>query len=311
MAARADYDELITRWVAFAQVKPTSVRSYTKGVRNFFAFAAAQNLHGITRDALLAYRANLAALVAEGKYKPSTANLYLVATRLFTQFLYSEGILPVNPAEHLKGLKVERGHAKDPLSTDATRKIIGSFDTSTLKGIRDRAMYTLMTTCGCRCVEVARANVEDIVDRRGKTFFYLQGKGRDDRTECVEVPSPVLKMIRAYLDAREQAAGASLSPSSPLFASVSNRNKGGRLSTTSISRVIKTAFRANGFDSPRLTAHSLRHTAATTMIEHGVSLRQVQECLRHKSLCVTQVYLDELDRFNNNAECVAAAAFGL
>lgn len=299
--AMANQAELLHKWIQFAQVKPSSVKAYTKGVRNFFAFVSAQGVSNVSRETFLSYRENLGA-----KYKAATANLYLTATKLFVTFLYQEGILSVNVAERIKNFKVAEQHSKDALTAKTTKKIIAAFDTTTLKGKRDSAIYALMTTCGLRCVEVRRANIADLVDRGEKVFLQVQGKGRDDKAECVEVPAGVLKRINLYLEAR----GAD-DTDAPLFASVSNRNYGGRLATNSISRIIKEIFRANGIDSPRITAHSLRHTCANTMILEGADLRRVQEVLRHKNITVTQRYLHELDRYNNGGECLCAAAFGL
>ena len=151
-----------------------------------------------------------------------------------------------------------------------------------------------------------RANVGDLVTRGEKIFLQVQGKGRDDKAECVEVPAPVMNLINMYLADR-----AGVVDDAPLFASVSHRNFGGRLTTTSISRIIKETLRNNGINSSRITAHSLRHTCANTMILNGVDLRRVQEVLRHKNITVTQRYLHELDRYNNGGENICAAAFGL
>lgn len=294
--------DLVAKWITFAQVKPASVRAYTKGVKNFFAFLKANAISNITREVLTSYREYLG-----GKYKAASANLYLTATKLFVGFLYQEGVIATNVAERIKNFKVSEQHAKDALSAQTTKKIIGGFDTSSIKGKRDKAIVALMVTAGLRCCEVVRANVGDLVNRGEKVFLQVQGKGRDDKAECVEVPAPVMNLIKAYLDAR----GNKLADDAPLFASLSRRNFGGRLTTTSISRIIKSTLRANGIDSPRLTAHSLRHTAATTMILNGVDLRRVQEVLRHKSIGVTERYLHELDRYNNGGESICAAAFGL
>lgn len=293
--------DLVAKWIAFAQVKPASVRAYTKGVKNFFAFLKTNAISNITREVLTSYREYLG-----GKYKAASANLYLTATKLFVGFLYQEGVIATNVAERIKNFKVSEQHAKDALSAQMTKQIIGGFDTSTLKGKRDKAIYTLMTTCGLRCVEVMRANVGDLVNRGDKVFLQVQGKGRDDKNECVEVPAPVMNLLNMYLVDR-----AGVSDDAPLFASVSHRNFGGRLTTTSISRIIKTTLRANGINSSRITAHSLRHTCANTMILNGVDLRRVQEVLRHKNITVTQRYLHELDRYNNGGESICAAAFGL
>ena len=194
-----------------------------------------------TRKMFVDYRA---ALIA--KYSPSTVNLYLTAAKLFVGFLQQEGLLQVNPTEHLKGLKVIAGHKKDALSATDTKKILANFNTSTLKGKRDKALYALMTTAGLRTVEVARANVGDISERDGKIFLYVQGKGHSEKDATVRIPDGVYNFIRDYLTAR-----ADVSANAPLFASVARRNFGGAMTTVSISRIIKTALKSAGCTQSR------------------------------------------------------------
>ena len=301
LTADFNHFDMVDRWIAFAQVKPSSVKSYRKGIRRLAEYVNANGIANLSRENLVEYRETLAK-----KYSPSTANLYLTSAKLFLAFLQQEGVLSVNPAEHLKGLKVIAGHKKDALSAADTKKILSSFDTSTLKGKRDKAMYALMTTAGLRTIEVARADVGDIVQRGGRFYLYVQGKGRNEKSECVQIADGVYALIREYLKERGDVA-----ENAPLFASASKRNYGGRITTTSISRIIKTALRTAGYNSRRLTAHSLRHTAATTMLLSGAAIRQVQQVLRHKNVAVTEIYLHDLDRLTNNAESLAAAAFGL
>ncbi|MBO4780067.1 MAG: tyrosine-type recombinase/integrase [Selenomonadaceae bacterium] len=323
------YDSFCKKWVEFLQVKPASVKAYVKGVKNFFAFLQKKNISEITRAVLLSYREYLKPLTPEAvekekrsgiridnaHFQAATSNLYLTATKLFIDYLYQEGLLQSNCAERIKIFKTDMVHSKAALSENNTKKIIGKLNlacatagnkASTLKSKRDRAIYVLMTCCGLRCVEVMRANKGDLILNIDKYFLHVQGKGRNDKKDCVEVPIGVLKVINDYLAERGK-----VSDDEPLFASVSHRNFGGRLTTVSISRIIKGIFRANDIDTPSFTAHSLRHTCATTMILHGVPLRKVQEVLRHKSVVVTERYLRDNDRYNNGGESVAAAAFGL
>lgn len=296
-----NYESLVEKWIEFAQVKPASVVGYMKGIKNFFAFSQANGISEITREVLLAYRDYL-----RTNYKPASANLYLTATKLFVSYLHQEGFIPVNVAERIKNFKITEGHAKDALGANTVKKIFAGLKTSTLGEKRDAAIFASMVCCGLRDVEVVRADVGDMVNRGEKIFLYLQGKGRDDKGDCVELPQGVYRMIQNYLAARDD-----VTKNSPLFASVSNRNRAGRLTTTSISRLIKGILRKNKIDSKRLTAHSMRHTCATTMLQNGVELRKVQEVLRHKSVTVTERYLHDLERYNNNGESIAAAAFGL
>ena len=295
-----DIQALSDKFLAFAQVKPASVKAYRKGIRNLANFF---NLHKITtptRDSLVAYREYLA-----GKYAVTTCNLYLTSAKLFFNFLSVEGYLAKNPAEHLKGLKVDNTtHKKDALSSDMVKAILGTFNTSTLQGKRDKAIFALMATAGLRTIEIRRADISDIALRDGKYFLQVQGKGRNEKSESVQIADGVFNLISDYLNSRTDHAGN-------LFGSLSRRNYGGRLTTTSISRIVKNALIRAGFNSRRLTAHSLRHTAATVALKAGASLRQVQQVLRHKNIAVTQIYLHDLDRLTNNAESLVANAFGI
>jgi len=294
-----NYFNLVERWIAYAQVSKSSVKSYKKGIRRLMEYCAAQGITTPSRDFMIEYRAYLSE-----KYAPATANLYLTAAKLFFSFLQVEGFITVNPADRVKGLKIRAGHKKDALTADATKKILATFDTSTLQGKRDKAIFALMVTAGLRTIEVARANVGDIIEQGGKYFLLVQGKGHSEKDAMVKITNGVFNLIQDYLQSRADE-------NENLFGSVSKRNFSGRLTTTSISRIAKNAMKAAGFNSKRLTAHSLRHTAATVALKAGASLREVQQVLRHTSITVTQVYLHDLDRLNNKAEELNAAAFGL
>lgn len=292
---------LVEKWISFSQVSAASEKSYRKGIKRFAEYVAENSISTLNRENLIAYREMLAK-----KYSPSTTNLYISAIKLFLRFLQLEGVLTVNPAEHLKGLKIEKSHKKDALSINDTKKILNSIDTSTLKGKRDLALYSLMTTSGLRTVEICRADIGDIVQHGNKYFLYVCGKGRSEKSESVQISAGVYEMIQNYLRERGE-----LKNSAPLFASVSHRNFGGRLLTTSISRIIKSIFRRAGYNSRRITAHSLRHTCATTALLAGATLRQVQQVLRHKSITVTEIYISELNRFANDTESLVAKTFGI
>ena len=292
---------LVEKFIAYSQVSKSSVKSYRKGLRRLIEYFAEKSISSPTRADVLEYREYLSS-----KYSPATANLYLTSAKLFFNFLQVEGVVATNPADHVKGLKIVAGHKKDALSTEQVKKILINFDTSTLKGKRDKAMFALMITAGLRTIEVSRANVCDIIERDGKFFLLVQGKGRNEKDSTVRIADGVVSLINAYLDNR-----ADLKDNAPLFASCSNRNFGCRLTTTSISRIVKNSMKAAGFNSKRLTAHSLRHTAATTALKAGATLREVQQVLRHSSINVTTIYLHELDRLNNQAECLTASAFGI
>ena len=94
----------------------------------------------------------------------------------------------------------------------------------------------------------------------------------------------------------------------PLFASTSNNSKGRRMTTRSVSGIVKDRLVAAGYDSSRLTAHSLRHTAVTLSLLGGEDLQRVQQFARHSNLATTMIYAHNLDRAKNKCEATIANA---
>jgi len=80
------------------------------------------------------------------------------------------------------------------------------------------------------------------------------------------------------------------------------------MTTRSISGIVKDRFTGAGYDSERLTAHSLRHTAGTLNLLNGGTLEETQQLLRHSNINTTMIYLHHLDRAKNNSEARIAAA---
>ena len=295
-----EFDSLATNWIQFAQVSTSSRLAYQKGIKRFKEYCTDNRISTPTRADLILYREFLGM-----KYQATTANLYLTAAKLFFDFLYVEGYIEKNPCERLKGFKVSSEHKKSALSVEMTKTVMKHFNTSTLAGLRDKAIYALMTACGLRCIEVVRANISDLEQINGVYRLHVQGKGHTQKDNAVNVPAGVVKLIADYLKRR-----GAVKADSPLFASISRRNFGGRLSTFSVSRIIKTALRQSNFDSPRLTAHSLRHTCCTVALKNGATLRECQQLLRHVNIAVTTIYLHELNALENQASTLAARAFG-
>lgn len=290
-------EELNARFIAYLDVKPRTVETYSKALRTFFSYMAENGITRPTRETILAYRASL-----EARLKPSTIQTYIITVRLFFAWTLQEGLYP-NVAEHIKGAKLDREHKKDALTSSQAKAILTGISRDTLTGKRDYAIMALMTSCGLRCVEVARANMEDMRTAGDSAALYIQGKGKAERTAYVKLAQPVEEAIRDYLKARGQAEAKQ-----PLFASTSNNNSGEAMTTRSISGIVKSHMRAAGFNSERLTAHSLRHTAATLNLMNGGSVQETQQLLRHSNIGTTMIYAHNLERAANNSEARIAAA---
>lgn len=286
--------DLLQRWITYIDASPKTIETYTRAIRQLWRYL---QLNGITqpqREDILAFRDDLRA----SGHKPSTVQNYITATRLFFQWLESERIYP-NVAAHLKGAKLDRQHKKDYLTSSQVKEILQHIDRSTPQGLRDYAILTLMITGGLRTVEVSRANIEDLRTVGDSTALFVQGKGKEERTEFVKISAPVERAIRAYLRDRGETDAAA-----PLFASLSNNSKGKRMTTRSISAVAKDRMKAAGYDSERLTAHSLRHTAVTLSLLAGKDITEVQQFARHANIATTMIYNHALDKAQNS--CSAA-----
>ena len=164
-------------------------------------------------------------------------------------------------------------------------------------------MLALMITGGLRTIEVSRADIQDIRTVGDDSALFVQGKGREEKEEYVKIQPPVEDAIREYLKVRGVA-----DMKDPLFASTSNNSKGSRLTTRSVSGIVKDRLVAAGYDSSRLTAHSLRHTAVTLSLLGGEDLQKVQQFARHSNLATTMIYAHNLDRAKNKCEATIANA---
>lgn len=295
-----NYD-LYERFIAFLDASPKTIETYTRNLRQFFKYLSENYISEPKREDVIAYREYLK---QDLNLKPTTIQSYIVVVRSFFQWTAQEGIYP-NVSEKVKGAKISTQHKKDPLTTNQAKDIIRSFDRSTEAGARDYAIFSLMITGGLRDIEVQRANLEDLRILGDDTVLYIQGKGKEEKSDYVKIPHPVEKAIREYLKMRK-----GIKASGPLFSSTSNNNRGGRLTTRSISGIVKKAFKASGYDSDRLTAHSLRHTAGTLNLLNGGSLEDTQQLLRHQNINTTMIYLHHIDRAKNQSEeRIAGALF--
>lgn len=297
LAQQTGLESLFARYISFVDAKPRTVQTYKSAMRQFIRYLADHGIQQPQRGDILAYRDELLS-----KVKPTTVQAYMVAVRLFYRWTAQEGLY-ANIADRIKGAKLNRNHKKDALSSGQVRTILQDIDQGGIKGLRDYAIFALMVTGGLRTIEVERANIEDMQPGHAGTVLYIQGKGWDSKDQYISLAAPVEAAIKAYMAARGKTQGKD-----PLFASISNNSAGGRMTTRSISGIVKACMRAAGIDSERLTAHSLRHTAGTLNLINGGTLQETQQLLRHSNINTTMIYVHNLEREANRSEARIAAA---
>lgn len=291
--------ELFTRFMDYCDVKDSTVQGYTVAIRHFMAWITAQQITQPTREDVKAYKDHLATGSSEkGKpYAATTQARYFRACKLFFKWCAAEGLYP-NIADNLKPAKARMDvHHRDALTGDDMRGLLEGMarDDETQK--RDYAIMLLCVTCGFRIVEIQRANIGDLQTIRGQAVLFIQGKGHDEKDAYKKIVPAVYDAIRDYLATRQ-----GWKKSDPLFTSTSNRAKGERITVPSISRIVKNIFVGAGFDSSRITAHSLRHTSVTLALEAGLSLQQAQAHARHASPATTEIYAHNIDQEKEQPE---------
>lgn len=292
--------ELFRRFVAYLDATQKTVETYTRALRQMFKYLSLNGISTPQREDIMAFRDDL----RQAGLKPTTVQNYITAAKLFFKWTAQEGLYP-NVAEHLKGAKINRDHKKDYLTSRQVKDVLATVERTTLKGLRDYAILALMVTGGLRTVEVIRADIADLRAAGESTLLYVQGKGKEEKTDYIKVSPEVEKAIRAYLRARGTAEDCS-----PLFASISNHNSGKRMTTRAISGIVKERLQGAGYDSSRLTAHSLRHTAVTLSLLAGKDITEVQQFARHANIATTMIYNHALDKAKNScSEAIAKAIF--
>lgn len=293
--------DAFSRFMAYVDASPASVQTYRRNLMQFFKWLSENGVDAPTREDVLRYRDYL-----RQTRRPTTVQNYIAVLRIFFDWLEVEGAYP-NAAKKVKGAKVSRLHKRDPLDDDQVKALLKSIRRDTVKGARDYAIVSLMVCAGLRTIEVVRAECSDLTKVRGASSMLVQGKGHDGDRVPMRIPAVAEKAIRDYwtmagIDPTEQSA--------PMFRSISNQNRGSQLTTKAVSSIVKAALKGAGFDSDRLTAHSLRHTAVTSYLKHnGMNIYKARQFARHTDINTTLIYVHDADAFENDGACVNARTF--
>lgn len=290
----ADISTVIDLFARSQDVAPTSRDLYARTVSGFFAWVqeTGRTVAALTVADIIAYKEHL---LNVGKSSLTVAS-YVNSIRRFYEWAESNKIYP-NIAKGVHAPKRKQEFKKKPLSVGKVGELLRHEQT---QSPRDYAIINLCVRTGLRCIEIIRANVGDITYIGEQRVLMVQGKGRVEKDNFVILTDAAYKPLAAYLKTRKNTTA-----NAPLFASESNRNSGGRMTTRAVSGLIKDALKGVGLDNRAFTAHSLRHTAGTNVLRAGGTIEQAQFMLRHSNPATTQIYtatLREEQRLNNGGE---------
>jgi integrase/recombinase XerC len=214
------------------------------------------------------------------KNNKTTVARKLSAIRSFFRHLVKRGVLADNPADPISTPK-QNQNVPVWLPVDDMFRLLSAMTDKSLLGLRNRAIFETIYSCGLRVSEAAGLNGEDI-DTAGR-MVRVRGKGHKER--LVPIGRISIESIHQYRQQLERERGVREDQHGPLFLN----KRGTRLSTRSMARILDKISKECGIPVP-VSPHALRHSFATHMLDAGADLKVVQELLGHKSLSTTQRY---------------------
>jgi site-specific recombinase XerD len=271
-----------------------TVENYDRYITRFLGFAKLKNPKDITDDTVREFRLWLNRQESGKKengrnetLKKRTQNYYLIALRAFLKYLMKRGITSL-PPERIELAKVAE-RSLDLISVEELNRLLSAPDTSTLPGLRDRAMLELLFSTGLRVSELAGLSRELDIDSEE---FSVRGKG--EKVRVVFISDEARTAVKEYLKKRRDLSDA-------LFVNIVKTQKGktgkmpSRLTSRSIERIIKHYGLKAGI-SKKVTPHVIRHSFATDLLSNGADLRSVQMLLGHANIATTQIYTHVTDK---------------
>jgi site-specific recombinase XerD len=285
-----------------ATIRNKNVRmAYYQAVCDFFSWCDRHRIGGIADIEPLhvaAYIENLQLAMS----KP-TVKQHLAAIRMLFDWLVTGQVVATNPAHSVRGPKhVVKTGKTTVLDVEQARQLLDSIDTSTVVGLRDRALIGVMTFAFARIGAVVAMSVEDYYPKGKRWWVRLHEKGgkRHDM--------PAHHNLETYLDAYIRAAGIGGDANLPLFRSVAGRS--GVLTAKTMHRVdayrmVQRRAAKLGLEA-RVGCHTFRATGITAYLENGGTLENAQAMAAHESPRTTKLYdrtgdeitLDEVERIS-------------
>lgn len=255
-------------------LSPKTVEAYRSDLLRFFKTCAREPTKVRREDV----RAFLGAERAEG-HAASTATRRLVALRTFYRFLLLERLVEGDPTENVEPPRPLR-RLPDYLTPEEVDRLLETPDTTALTGLRNRAILEVLYATGMRVSELTGLTLDRFNAEAG--FVLVMGKGSKERVVPLgEVAQDWVQRYRetarpALLKGRESAA---------LFVTARSGSM-----TRQMVWIMITGYARQAGISKHLSPHTLRHSFATHLLEHGADLRSVQTLLGHADISTTQIY---------------------
>ena len=277
---------------------PNTRAAYGVAVRHFFAWLDG---HGIRE--LGAIRTHHVATYIESltrAYRAPSVKQHLAALRMLFDWLIVGQVVAQNPAAAVRGPKHVVKKGKTPmLDGDEARRLIDGIDTSTIGGLRDRALIALLIYSFARISAALQMDIDDYYPQGKRWWVRLHEKGGKQHD------MPAHHLLEAYLDEYVKAARIGGDKAAPLFRTLGGRKElsGARMTRQDARRmIVRRALKAGILT--RLGSHSFRATGITVYLLNGGLLEYAQQMAAHESARTTKLYdrrndqvtLDQVER---------------
>ncbi len=264
-----------------------TVMAYGRDLGKLLAFAEASEVSEVEAIDLGVVSGWIREMSRAGLGPRSTAR-HLSSARGMCKFLMREGVLRADPtalaARPRFGRKLPRALGESEMVT-----LIEAPPPDTLRGLRDRAMLSLMYAAGLRVSELVALTLGDVDRARGIVSAFGKGKKR----RLVPLGEVALDHLAAYLAAREADASAKAARLGVRSAKVSQilfpSPRGGKLTRQAFWKIVGRTARGAGIRG-HVHPHQLRHSFATHLLSGGADLRSVQTLLGHANVATTEIY---------------------
>jgi len=271
------FDRYVEKFIRYLEIERNASKhtlvNYSIDLKSLSEFLKDEPIEKVDYVVLRRYLASLKEL----KLSKVSIARKIASIRSFFKFLFREGIIKNNPASSLSTPKRDK-HLPKFLDEKEIVLLLESPGKEDESGLRDAAILETLYSTGIRVSELVGLNIVS-VDQIGGVIKVL-GKGKKER--IVPIGDRALQAIRDYLKKRRLAGG---NDDRALFF---NKN-GGRLTDRSVRRIINKYILKTSIQQ-KISPHTLRHSFATHLLDHGADLRSVQELLGHANLSTTQIY---------------------
>jgi integrase/recombinase XerD len=267
-----------------------SLDAYSRDLRSFLEFCALHKIEPSQFDAAAITR-YLASLADRG-FEPSSQRRHLSAIRGLARELIDRGVIDRDPLPSVRLTHLTR-KLPHTLSRRDIELLLETIDTSTVRGLRDRAMLELIYSSGLRVSELVGLQLSQLNLRAG--LVTVLGKGSKER--MVPLGGAAMRAITEYLKRREEEMRSADSGD----AKKARKPPVRRSNAVFITRLGRAMTRQGFFKALKgwaagdrrlkwISPHTLRHSFATHLLEGGADLRAVQEMLGHSDISTTQIY---------------------